>query len=124
MPTTEGWSSPNGLRDLKELLTRLLPQWPQGPYDWQVEATAKTLDSINQFVVIPCAGGKTAISYLPILVLQELARDKTLPRYGVDVPPNPTVLMVGPLSDLSVIQVRSSAVQRYAHYSRCDRSRR
>lgn len=108
MPTTNGWSSPQGLRDLKEILSRLLPQWPQGPYDWQVERTALVLDGVNQFVVIECGGGKTALSYLPILVLQELARNPTLPRYGVDVPPNPTVLMVGPLSDLSVIQVSPS----------------
>lgn len=108
MSTTEGWSSPNGLTDLKTILTRLLPQWPQGPYDWQVKLTAKVLDGINEFVVVECGGGKTAISYLPILVLQELARDPTLPRYGVHVPPNPTVLMVGPLSDLSVAQVSTS----------------
>ena len=51
------------------------------------------------------------MSYLPILVLQALAKDKTLPRYGVDVPPKPTVLMVGPLSDLSVIQVSACNTQ-------------
>ncbi|KAJ3485626.1 hypothetical protein NLI96_g4816 [Meripilus lineatus] len=108
MAATSGWSSPAGLRDLKTLLTRLLRhQWPQGPHDWQVETTARILDGTDQFVVVACGGGKTAVSYLPILVLKELARDISLPRYGIEVPADPIVLFIGPLSDLSVIQVSS-----------------
>ncbi|KAJ3475725.1 hypothetical protein NLI96_g11648 [Meripilus lineatus] len=109
MAATSGWSSPAGLRDLKALLTRLLQhQWPQGPHDWQVKTTARILDGIDQFVVVACGGGKTAVSYLPILVLKELARDTSLPRYGVNVPADPVVLFIGPLSDLSIIQVSTT----------------
>ncbi|KAJ3480369.1 hypothetical protein NLI96_g8398 [Meripilus lineatus] len=109
MAATSGWSSPAGLRDLKALLTRLLRlQWPQGPHEWQVRTTARVLDGIDQFVVVACGGGKTAVSYLPILVLKELARDTSLPRYGVNVPADPVMLFIGPLSDLSIIQVSTT----------------
>ncbi|KAJ3482211.1 hypothetical protein NLI96_g7121 [Meripilus lineatus] len=105
MATKEGWTSPAGLAKLKEILLQLVPQWPSGPHDWQIESTARILDGKNQFIVIACGGGKTAVSYLPILVLQKLSRDPSIPRFGIHVPNNPVVLFIGPLSDLSIVQV-------------------
>src|SRR5882762_7763832 len=101
------WSSPNGLQSLQIILRSLLPEWPNGPHDWQIEATARILDHRKQLVVAACGEGKTAVAYLHLLVIQELLRKPELPRYGLDLPDGykPVVLMVTPLSDLGKSQV-------------------
>ena len=98
------WTSPKGLEDLKKIISSQVP-WPAGPHDWQVTATARTLDGLNQLVVTACGDGKTAAAYLPLLVLEALAANRSLPRYGSRVPDQPVVLIVTPLSDLGHSQV-------------------
>ena len=66
------WSSPNGQQSLQLILCSLLPEWPNGPHDWQVKATACILNRQKQLVVAACGEGKTAIAYLHLLVIQEL----------------------------------------------------
>ncbi|KAI0040472.1 P-loop containing nucleoside triphosphate hydrolase protein, partial [Auriscalpium vulgare] len=109
MPARSGetWSSPEGLHALRDILKSLIPQWENGPYDWQVIATARILDKRKQLVVAACGEGKTALSYLHLLVIQELIRRPDLPRFGLKIPAGlqPVVLMVTPLSDLGISQV-------------------
>ncbi|KAI0077292.1 hypothetical protein K474DRAFT_1578499, partial [Panus rudis PR-1116 ss-1] len=62
-----GWSSPEGMKTLKSILQRLIPQWPNGPYDWQLQVTAAMLDGDDQIVVTACGDGKTAAAYLHLL---------------------------------------------------------
>ncbi|KAH8101946.1 P-loop containing nucleoside triphosphate hydrolase protein, partial [Cristinia sonorae] len=100
-----GWSSSTGQALLKELLTRLLPQWPDGPRDWQLESTGYILDGHDQLLVAGCGEGKTAATYLHLLVLQELSRNPELPRHGKKIPPKPVTLLVSPLNDVSLCQV-------------------
>jgi len=102
------WTTPNGIHSLKEILHSLLPQWPNGPHPYQLKATAQILDRRKQLVIAACGEGKTALSYLHILVIQELQKRPDLPRYGLDVPNDwtPVVLMVTPLTDLGRSQVR------------------
>ena len=99
------WSSPEGLEYLKGLLKRLLPQWKNGPHDWQIASTAYILDGLDQFTVVACGEGKTAASYLHHLVLQELADHPELDRCGTKIRDKPVTLFVSPLSDLSLSQV-------------------
>ena len=113
-----GWSTPEGHDLIRRILVDALPQWPSGPHDWQVESTAHILDNQSQLVVAACGDGKTAAAYLHLLVLQKLAADPTLPRYGKRVPERPVVLMVTPLSDLGRNQVCSQhAEDIYKGYS-------
>jgi len=102
------WSTPNGIHSLRHILHSLIPQWPNGPHPYQVEATARILDRRKQLVIAACGEGKTALAYLHILVVQELKQREDLPRYGLDVPSDwkPVVLMVTPLTDLGRSQVR------------------
>lgn len=111
MPNTSGseeslcWSSPAGHRTIKEILTRRLPQWPGGPYDWQIKTTAEILDGHDIFLVAGCGEGKTAAAYLHLLVLHELLRNPNWVRFGRKIPSKPVVLMVSPLNDLSLCHV-------------------
>ncbi|KAI0072323.1 P-loop containing nucleoside triphosphate hydrolase protein, partial [Panus rudis PR-1116 ss-1] len=100
-----GWSSTEGIETLRSILKRLIPQWPNGPYDWQLTVTANVLDGRDQLLVTACGDGKTAAAYLHLLVRQELYRDPKLPRYGAKVVQNPVGIMVGPLVDLGISQV-------------------
>ncbi|ETW78877.1 hypothetical protein HETIRDRAFT_428658 [Heterobasidion irregulare TC 32-1] len=100
----KAWTSPGGLKDLKKIISSQVP-WPAGPHDWQVMATMCTLDGLNQLVVTACSDSKTATAYLPLLVLEALAANRSLPQYGSRVPEWPIVLMVTPLSDLGHSQV-------------------
>ncbi len=67
---------------------------------------ANILDGNRQLVVVPCGREKTTLAFLYLIVLEELRKNPRLPRYGIRVLDNPTVLFVGPLSDLSITQVR------------------
>ena len=98
------WTSPKGLEDLKKIIRSQVP-WPASPHDWQVTATACALNGLNQLVVTACGDGKTAAAYLPLLVLEALAANRALPRYGSRVPERPVMLIVTPLSDLGHSQV-------------------
>ena len=102
------WSTPNGLHSLKEILHSLVPQWPNGPHPYQLEATAQILDCRKQLVIAACGEGKTALTYLHILIIQELKKRPDLPWYGLNVPTDwrPVVLMVTLLTDLGRSQVR------------------
>ncbi|THH07073.1 hypothetical protein EW146_g9430 [Bondarzewia mesenterica] len=98
-----------GLSSIKSILQTLIPQWPAGPHDWQVESTANILDGHDQLVVAACGDGKTAAAYLHILLRHELLRDPDLSRHGLDpLVKNPVVLMVTPLTDLARSQMRES----------------
>src|SRR5882762_7599556 len=90
------WSTPNGLHSLKEILHSLIPQWPNGPHPYQLEATAQILDRRKQLVIVACGEGKMALAYLHILIIQELKQRPDLPQYGLNVPSDwkPVVLMV------------------------------
>jgi hypothetical protein len=101
------WSSPNGLHSLETILHSLIPQWPNGPHSWQLEATAQILDRRKQLVVAACGEGKTALTYLHLLVIQKLLANPQIPRHGVDFPCDwkPVVLMVTPLTELGRSQV-------------------
>src|SRR5882762_1024892 len=55
------WSTPNGLHSLKEILHSLIPQWPNGPHPYQLEATAQILDRRKQLVIAACGEGKMGL---------------------------------------------------------------
>ena len=102
------WSTPNGIHSLKHILHSLIPQWPNGPHPYQLKATVRILDHHKQLVIAACGEGKMALSYLHILIIQELQQRLDLPQYGLNVPSDwkPVVLMVMPLTDLGRSQVR------------------
>ncbi|KAI0079911.1 P-loop containing nucleoside triphosphate hydrolase protein, partial [Panus rudis PR-1116 ss-1] len=101
----ECWSSPDGKKYLTELLKQLIPQWENGPHDWQVDTTACLLDGDDQLLIAACGEGKTAAAYLHLIVRHALARDPKLKRFGTRMVDNPLAIMVGPLVDLGISQV-------------------
>ena len=100
------WTSNEGLNFLQATLNTILTQWPEGPHNWQVKATANILCRQDQLVIAGCGEGKTAAMYLHLLVHRELARTQE----KTDFAPNlciehPVVLNVTPLTDLAHSQV-------------------
>ena len=100
------WTSPEALIFLKNLLSKCIPAWPSGPHEWQITASAWILDGHDQLVVAGCGEVKTAVAYLHIIVLLELLKDPSLPRFGLKtIPARPITLIASPLTDLSLSQV-------------------
>ena len=99
-------TTPLDLNTLKVLLTGILPQWPEGPRDWQVQETYNILMTKDQLIVAGCGQGKTAAMYLHLLVHQATARNSG----SIGVPNSEAscgriVLNVSPLTDLARSQV-------------------
>ncbi|EGO02163.1 hypothetical protein SERLA73DRAFT_133013, partial [Serpula lacrymans var. lacrymans S7.3] len=82
-----------------------LQHWSTGPREYQVESWIHSLASVSQLLVVPTGGGKTAVFYGLLLLIQELI---TNPVHGVeDLPTTPVILIVTPLIALGNTQVSS-----------------
>lgn len=99
------WATPEGLTFVQSTLTRIVPQYPSGPYAHQTTVTANFLNGKNQLLFAGCGDGKTGTTYLHLLLVRELARDPSLPRFGSTFVTSPIVLMATPLTDLGRSQV-------------------
>jgi len=100
-----GWSSSRGLAFISSFLKELITQWPAGPHDWQVKATANILDGTKQLVIAACGEGKTALVYLHLIFMKGLHKMFIPPLFPIYSPERPVVLMVTLLSDLGLCQV-------------------
>jgi len=99
------WSSSRGLAFISSFLKELIPQWPAGPHDWQVKATANILNGTKQVVIAACGEGKTALTYLHLIFMQGLHELSMPPLFPIYSPEKPIILMVTLLSDLGLCQV-------------------
>ncbi|KAI0309895.1 hypothetical protein OF83DRAFT_1043403, partial [Amylostereum chailletii] len=104
-PREDRWSTSEGRLHLKFILDEAIPQWPNGPHDWQVEVTSNLLDQHHQLLVAGCGEGKTAAMYLQIMLYRYLREHPWLNRLGLPLVENPIILAVTPLTDLAHSQV-------------------
>ncbi|KDQ19566.1 hypothetical protein BOTBODRAFT_102416, partial [Botryobasidium botryosum FD-172 SS1] len=98
------WASGQGLRKLKTILLIKVPKWPDGPYEWQLICVAQVLDGKDVLAITATGDGKSALFYLPILVLQYM-RDHPEEEYpplarGRAAPASPTSIVICPLIGL------------------------
>ncbi|KAH7922132.1 hypothetical protein BV22DRAFT_1017914, partial [Leucogyrophana mollusca] len=77
---------------IRGIIEGRVEQWHNGPRKFQVESWARTLAGISQLLVIPTGGGKTALFYGPLLVVQHL-REQPRPEIG-PLPEKPVILIV------------------------------
>jgi len=98
-PSDSTWTSTNGIHSLNNILCSLIPQWPNGPHSYQLEATAHILDRCKQLVVAACGEGKTALAYLHLLVIQELLQKPHLPRYSPNTDISPPCICLDIVED-------------------------
>ncbi|KAI0318675.1 P-loop containing nucleoside triphosphate hydrolase protein [Amylostereum chailletii] len=107
MADIPSFRTPTGHEYIKDKLKQAIPQWPNGPHDWQIEATANVLCKIDQLIIAGCGEGKTAAMYLHVLLHRILCENPDLPRFGLVPKEQPVVLDVTPLTDLAQSQVGS-----------------
>ncbi|KAH7902760.1 hypothetical protein BJ138DRAFT_979926, partial [Hygrophoropsis aurantiaca] len=99
------WISPERIALICGLIEARVPQWRNGARKFQLESWARTLAGSSQLLVVPTGGGKTAVFYGVLLVLEELAKN---PVVGIGpVPKTPVAMVVTPLNELGIMQVSS-----------------
>ncbi|KAI0055770.1 P-loop containing nucleoside triphosphate hydrolase protein [Artomyces pyxidatus] len=104
--TRADWLAPEQRSFIQQIITQLIPQWSTGPRDFQLSSWARTLQGISQINIVPCAGGKTALFYGPILIIQHLVKEGIPFKVrGRPPPKKPVMLVVGPLVELQNSQV-------------------
>jgi len=86
------WISEKRKDDVKRIISCKFPDWRNGPREYQVASWARTLAGISQVVVVPTGGGKTALLFAVIPLLEALKSER-LDGVGV-VPERPVVLIV------------------------------
>ena len=67
-PPYKLWTSTEGQDFVRELVTELIPQWKDGPREFQSWSWVRSLDGVIQFVFMASGGGKTALFFVPILI--------------------------------------------------------
>lgn len=93
------------------IIEKCIPQWTTGPRNFQQVSWGYTMDGTNQFVAVPCGGGKTALFYVPIIIILYLIKHKVLFTVaGRPAPVSPIALVVSPLIELENSQVVTDTV--------------
>ncbi|KAG6887536.1 hypothetical protein C0992_011877 [Termitomyces sp. T32_za158] len=79
-------------------MEQLVPEWRNGPRDFQVDVWAHILDKIPVLLVTHTGGGKTASFWGPICILQHLLKH---PVPSMAKPPkSPVGIIITPLVEL------------------------
>lgn len=92
------WVSPQGKNAVRDIISKVVPQWPDGPRESQVSSWVRTLDCVDQLNILATGSGKSAHFYGPVLVAQYL-RDHPDLRFR-SLPRKPVALVVVPLIEL------------------------
>ncbi|KAJ7343049.1 hypothetical protein DFH08DRAFT_963062 [Mycena albidolilacea] len=69
------WKDPEGVRTITLIVKKMIPQWKDGLYPWQLRLVVRILDGGDIFCCIATGGGKSALFGVPITVLKEMARN-------------------------------------------------
>lgn len=112
------WLSIERKTDLRGIIENRIPQWRSGARPFQMESWAYLLEGIPVIVVVPTAGGKTALFYGPILIYQSLQKNPVKDVNLHYLPPKPVALIVSPLNELghSQVSISITRVERLATY--------
>jgi superfamily II DNA helicase RecQ len=94
------WRDPIGRETTQKIVKKLLPTWKNGLQDFQLDIVTPTLDGVDGMLLTATGDGKSAAFMIPILVLQEMARNPLeypdLPRMS-----KPIGLVITPTKGLS-----------------------
>lgn len=108
-PPLVKWTSIAGHEKIRSIIKEVIPQWTDGPRDFQVGSWARTLESIDQLAIIYTGAGKTTLFYVPVLIMQYM--NKNPDKKFAPFPRAPVALVIVPLIELGnnhVSQVQSS----------------
>ncbi|KAK1235388.1 hypothetical protein PQX77_001395 [Marasmius sp. AFHP31] len=72
MLSRPAWSDSVGLETIKKVVTRHIPQWPNGLYQYQLDTISKILNREHVLFVSGTGSGKAALFMVPLLAHREL----------------------------------------------------
>jgi len=104
MTHTNNWSSKEGLAIIKHIVSRRIPQWPDGLREWQLDAISTILNRQSLFAIAATGEGKSALYIIPILVHLELSQHPdNYPSFRTPIPSrsHPVVLVITPTKVLA-----------------------
>ncbi|THU81188.1 P-loop containing nucleoside triphosphate hydrolase protein [Dendrothele bispora CBS 962.96] len=100
MSSTAKWTDTEGINTLKKIVSRRIPQWPNGLYDFQLENIPRVLDGDKLLVFTATGDGKSSLYDVPLLVHLELAANPELyPPFPIRK--NPIAVVVTPTKGLA-----------------------
>jgi ATP-dependent helicase YprA (DUF1998 family) len=100
MSLSKVWRSDAGIQTAKSILNARLPEWVDGVRPWQLKAVVEILDGRDTLVITATSDGKTALFFLPLLVLQHLAKFPELFPTAARRPEKPLNLVIVPINGL------------------------
>ncbi|KAF5366170.1 hypothetical protein D9758_005757 [Tetrapyrgos nigripes] len=74
MPSKPSWTDASGLEALKLVVSRCIPQWPNGLHDYQVVPLSLVLNQEHVLFFTGTGSGKAALFMIPLIVHRELAQ--------------------------------------------------
>ncbi|KAK7445431.1 hypothetical protein VKT23_014850 [Stygiomarasmius scandens] len=104
MTHTNDWSSTEGLAIIKHIVSRCIPQWPDGLREWQLDAISTILNRQSLFAIAATGEGKSALYIIPVLVHLELSQHPdSYPSFRTPIPSrsHPVVLVITPTKALA-----------------------
>ncbi|KAK7031989.1 P-loop containing nucleoside triphosphate hydrolase protein [Favolaschia claudopus] len=72
------WTDTQGRQTVKEIVRKLIPQWPNGLYSYQEDIILRVLDGQDVLCCVSTGGGKSAMFAVPIIVLREMIQNPHL----------------------------------------------
>ncbi|KAJ7661779.1 hypothetical protein B0H14DRAFT_2489846, partial [Mycena olivaceomarginata] len=61
------WKDPEGVRTITLIVKKMITQWKDGLYPWQLKLVVRILDGGDIFCCIATGGGKSALFGVPII---------------------------------------------------------
>ena len=96
------WQGQEGLRIIKAVVSKRIPQWKEGLRPSQLEAVAHILDRQDVLCTMATGSGKSALFFVPILVHLELAANPELyPNHSKEACQSPVGVVVTPTKGLA-----------------------
>ena len=101
------WQRPEGLSVIQQIVQKVTPQWSAGLQPVQLDAIAKILDGEDLLCSIATGYGKLALFFIPILIHNELHKNKNnYGKYAEEACSLPVGIVATPTKGLASNMVR------------------
>ncbi|KAK1235737.1 hypothetical protein PQX77_001025 [Marasmius sp. AFHP31] len=100
MPTVLKWTDSDGLQIIQDVVTRCIPQWPNGLFEYQLKTISKILEGESVILFAGTGGGKAALFTIPLVIHREVQAHPGLYPY-IPSRKNPAAIVVTPTKGLS-----------------------
>ncbi|THU82308.1 hypothetical protein K435DRAFT_691781, partial [Dendrothele bispora CBS 962.96] len=94
--------SDEGCEVLKSIVKKLIPQWPNGLHNFQLNSLPIILDNEDLFAITVTGDGKSALFAVPILFHLEISKNPDLyPKFKIPLHKKPVGIVVTPTKRLA-----------------------